>query len=230
MVIQTFTGTVIVKKALTDSVLFLQLMVPETFTFKAGQFASLKMTSDGVTKMKSYSICNAPSQRGILDLCVKIIDGGFASEIFKKIKIGEEFEMRGPFGHFVFDEADSSVEHWFLAAGTGVVPLYSMLQEYVSLFPRKQFVLLFGVRTKNDLFFDDDFKRLAKENSNFTYIPVLSREKWNGRSGHVQDHLPIDVKNKTFYICGLKELVLGAKELLVQRGVSFEKIKSERYD
>ncbi len=230
MAIQTFKGTVIVKKALTDSVFFFQFKIPDTFTFKAGQFASLKMTSDGVTKMKSYSICNPPSQCGVIDLCVKIIDGGFASEIFKKTNVGDEFEMRGPFGHFVFDESDFSDEHWFLGAGTGVVPLYSMLGEYVSRFPQKKFGLLFGVRSKKDLFFDEELRLLAKENNNFTYVPVLSREKWDGKSGHVQDHLPTDLKNKTFYICGLKELVLETKELLVQRGVPFEKIKSERYD
>ena len=136
MVIQTFKGTVIVKKALTDSVLFLQFNVPDTFTFKAGQFVSLKMTSDGVTKMKSYSICNAPSQQGTLCLCVKIVDGGFDSEIFKKTNVGDTFEIRGPFGHFVFHEDDSSDDHWFLGAGTGVVPLYSMLKEYVFLLPQ----------------------------------------------------------------------------------------------
>ncbi len=230
MVIQTLNGTVISKKALTESVIFFQLKIPETFTFKAGQFVSLKMTSDGVTRMKSYSICNSPSERSVVDLCVKIVEGGFASEIFKRTKIGDVFEMRGPFGHFVFNEDDSGDEHWFLGAGTGVVPLYSMLKEYVARFPQKKFVLLFGVRTTKDLFFDEDFRRLAKENTHFTYVPVLSREKWVGKSGHVQDHLPLNVENKTFYICGLKELVLETKELLVQRGASFEKIKSERYD
>lgn len=230
MAIQTLNGTVISKKALTESVIFLQLKIPETFIFKAGQFVSLKMTSDGVTKMKSYSICNPPSERGVVDLCVKIVEGGFASEIFKKTKVGDTFEMRGPFGHFVFNEDDSGDEHWFLGAGTGVVPLYSMLKEYVARFPQKKFVLLFGVRTTKDLFFDEDFRRLAKENTHFTYVPVLSRENWSGKKGHVQDHLPLDVKNKTFYICGLKELVLETKELLVQRGAPVEKIKSERYD
>ncbi len=230
MAIQTLTGTVISKKALTESVILLRLNIPETFIFKAGQFVSLKMTSGGVTRMKSYSICNSPSERGVVDLCVKIVEGGFASDIFKKTKISDVFEMRGPFGHFVFKEDDSSEEYWFLGAGTGVAPLYSMIEEYVSTFSQKRFVLLFGVRTTNDLFFDDQFKRLAEENVNFMYIPVLSREKWSGKGGHVQDHLPLNVKNKTFYICGLKELVLETKELLVQRGAPFEKIKSERYD
>ncbi len=230
MAIQTLNGTVISKKALTESVIFFQLKIPETFTFKAGQFVSLKMTSDGVTRMKLYSICNSPSERGVVDLCVKIVEGGFASNIFKETKVGDVFELRGPFGHFVFNEDDSCEEYWFLGAGTGVVPLYSMIQEYVSTFSQKKFVLLFGVRTTKDLFFDDQFKRLAEENANFMYIPVLSREKWSGKGGHVQDHLPLNVKNKTFYICGLKELVLETKELLVQRGAPFEKIKSERYD
>jgi len=35
--------------------------------------------------------------------------------------------------------------------------------------------------------------------------------------------------NKTFYICGLKEMVLETQELLRNKGVSKERIRVERY-
>lgn len=219
---------------LTDNVLFLKLKVPETVVFKAGQFVSLKVTDDTtippITKLKSYSIFNPPSEKGIINLGIKLIDGGFASEVFRKTKIGDTFELKGPFGHFTFDENCTSTEHWFLGAGTGVVPLYSMIAEYAGKFPQQKFVLLFGARTKQALFCDTEFKQLEKKHPNFQYFPVLSREEWAGKRGHVQEHLPADTQNKTFYICGLKELVLETKELLMQRSVSFGNIKFERYD
>ncbi len=230
MAISTFTSAVLERQQLTSSVILLKLSTPAEFTFKAGQFVTVKITSAGATRLKSYSICNPPRQRKTLDLCIKIVENGFASEIFQKTKSGDSFEIKGPFGHFVFDEASPHVEHWFLGAGTGVVPLYSMIAEHAARFPQKKFVLLFGVKSKLDLFLQEEIRDLLQRCPNFSYHPVLSREEWSGWRGHVQDHLPADVKNKTFYICGLKELVLDAKERLVRLGVAYDDIKLERYD
>ncbi len=228
MVISTFEGKVVKKKKLTDSVILLSMEIPEDFTFKAGQFVSLVIEKDGERKLKSYSILNKPSQKGLLDLCIKIIDGGFASEVFRETKEGDVFEIKGPFGHFVFDENDSCKERWFLGAGTGVAPLHCMITEFVEKCDEK-FVLLFGVRRKEDLFLHDVFLELAAKYDNFEYKPVLSREEWDGLRGHVQDNLPEDLHDKTFYVCGLKELVVETKELLAAKGVSTEAVKSERY-
>ena len=85
------------------------------------------------------------------------------------------------------------------------------------------------MREQKNLLYNREFMVLTKKHHNFSYVPVLSREQWS-KKGHVQDHLPRDVSGKTFYICGLKELVLETKELLVKRGVSLDCIKSERYD
>ncbi len=225
MAINTFTGKVVEKINLTDSVIKLSFEVP-TFEFKSGQFVSIVIRKGEEKKLKSYSILNKPSQKNKLDLAIKLIDDGFASEVFKEVVVGTEFEIKGPMGHFVFEDDDN--DKWFLGAGTGVAPLHSMITEHVSK-SDKQFVLLFGVKTQKDLFLHSDFLKLASDHDNFEYKPVLSREEWDGLKGHVQDHLPGDSENKTFYICGLKELVLETKELLVKKGVALESIKSERY-
>ena len=225
MTIQTFTGKVVEKKKLTDSVIKLSLEVP-SFEFKAGQFVSIVVRKGEEKKLKSYSILNKPSQKNKLDLVIKLIEGGFASEAFDKTEVGNEFEIKGPMGHFVYEEDDK--DKWFLCAGTGVAPFYSMITEYVAKSDKK-FVLLFGVRTQKDLFLHEDFLELAAKHDNFEYKPVLSREDWTGLKGYVQNHLPEDLDGKTFYICGLKELVLETKEKLVEKGVVPEAIKSERY-
>ena len=227
MVIHSFTGNVVDKRQLTNDVIVLSFDIPDDFSFKAGQFVTLFIEKDGERKPRSYSILNPPSKNG-LDLCIKIVKDGFASEIFDNCKIGDSFEIKGPLGHFVFDEEDTNPEVYFLCAGTGVTPFYSMVKEYLSKTDRS-FTLLFGVRIRENLFLADEFESLAKEFDNFTFQPVLSREEWDGRKGHVQDHLPEDCKNKTFYICGLKELVLETKEILSSRGVNPSNIKSERY-
>jgi glycine betaine catabolism B len=225
--ISSFSANVLQNKYLTPDVILLSLKIPEDFSFQAGQFITIMIENSGEQKSRSYSILSPPSQKNQLDLCIKIVSDGFASEVFTKTKMGDSFALKGPFGHFIFDQ-ETTNDHVFLGAGTGVAPLYCMIKEHL-LNSSKQFTLISGTKTQQDLLFNQDFLDLQKTSKNFTYVPVLSREPWDGQKGHVQDHLPADLQNKTFYICGLKELVLESKELLLSKGVKPENIKFERY-
>ncbi|HLD40502.1 MAG TPA: FAD-binding oxidoreductase [Candidatus Nanoarchaeia archaeon] len=229
MPIHTFQATVLENKKLTDDVIFLSLSAPTEFSFRAGQFITLRLENGSEFRLKSYSVLNPPSEKGKVDLCIKLIAGGFASEILRKAKKGDSFQVKGPLGHFAFEEDDLNQEIWMIGGGTGVAPLYSMLKEHLAGYKNTKFVLVFGVKEKKDLFFDTEFQQLARKYANFTYIPTLTREEWKGAKGRVQAHLPANVENKTFYICGLKELVLETKEILVKKGVALKNVKSERY-
>lgn len=226
-----FTGTLVEKTFLTKDVVFLSFRVPEEFTFKAGQFVNMRIPSTQETKMRSYSILNPPSQKGWLKTCVKIVPEGFASGVFAQATIGLQIPMKGPLGLFTFDEQSPNKEQWFIGTGTGITPFYSMILEHLPKHPNKKFVLLFGVRTREDLFLHHEFQALAQEYSHFTFMPTFSREEpsGNGLTGRVQRHLPEDLHNKTFYICGLKELVLETKELLLSKNVAHQNIHVERY-
>lgn len=225
--IQTITGVLAKKRYLTDDVLFLSFTVPKEFTFQAGQYVMIQMTRNGVARLKPYSVLSPPSQKGALDFCVKIIEGGFASEGFKEMEPGGEFIFKGPLGRFLFDEQGE--DHWFICTGTGMTPFYSMLREHLPKHPQKQFTLLFGVRTRQNLFLHEKLLELAATHHNFSYIPTLSRDEWDGKTGRVQAHLPANLQDKTFYICGLKELVLETQELLLKKGVAPQNIHFERY-
>lgn len=229
MPIHSFQATVLGHKKLIDDVIFLSLSAPKEFSFLAGQFITLRVEQGVEFRMKSYSVLNPPSEKGKVDLCIKIVDGGFASEVLKKAKKGDSFQIKGPFGHFVFEEDDKNKEIWLIGSGTGVAPLYSMLKEHLATSKNKKFVLIFSVREKKDLFLDEELTQLEKKYAHFTYIPTLTREKWKGATGRVQEHLPADLENKTFYICGLKELVLETKEALLKKGAALKNVKSERY-
>ncbi len=229
MTVSQFPATLQEKKYLTNDVMFLSFTIPDTISFQAGQYVIIEMSHDGQRRLKSYSILNPPSERGKIDLCVAIIPGGFASELFKIMPLGDTFTFRGPLGHFVFEQENLSKEQWFVCVGTGLTPLYSMIKENVDRFPQRKFVLLFGDKTRKDLLFHQEFMEMEEQHPNFLYLPVLSRENWEGKRGHVQLHLPASVLNKTFYICGLKEMVLETQEVLRQKGVAPENIKVERY-
>lgn len=227
MAIPSFTVTLLEKKDLTSDVVQLTFAVPADFSFLAGQFITLKITNQGVTKPRSYSILSPPSQQGTIDLCVKIVPGGFASQAFVQMNPGDKLPAIGPFGRFVFQEQEQ--EHWFIGTGTGVTPFYSMLKEHLPRHPQKRFHLLFGVRYRQDILYQEDFAAWQEAYPWFTYDITLTGEAWEGPQGRVQKHLPADLQRKTFYICGLKDLVLETKALLEARGVPKARIHFERY-
>lgn len=230
MAIARFTTTVLERKELTEDVIILTLSCPEDFTFKEGQFVTLKVTKGGETKSRSYSILNPPSEKGKIDLCIKIVENGFASGVFKKTKEGNTFPVIGPLGHFVFNEDDENQEFIFLGAGTGIVPLHSMIKENLSKFPHKKFTLLFGVRHRKGRFLHEEFQELENQHENFIYVPILSREEGATNKGHVQNFLPEDLSGKTFYFCGLKTMIEQIKEVLSSKGVDSRNINFERFD
>lgn len=226
-ILKGFTSKLLKKEYLTEDVVLLTFSKPTDFTFKSGQFVNLEIKTVNETRFRAYSIMSQPKNKH-LQIVAKLVPGGLASEKFKVLSVGESLLIKGPFGRFFFQEEHIDKEQWLLAGGTGVAPFYGMLKTRISKHPTTNFRLVFSVRTQKDLFLHQDFKEMAKKN-NFTYHPTLTREDWNGKTGRVQKHLPKTVEDKVFYLCGLKDLVLDTKKVLMDHGVDKNLIIAERY-
>lgn len=224
-----FKGTLISKKYLAPDIVLLSFKLDKDFSFNAGQYVMVTVVYKNVKKLKAYSVFSNPSQKETLDLCIKIVENGFASQVFDKIEEGKELDMKGPFGRFFFDEENENKTQFFIGVGTGIAPFHSMIKEYLHKYPDKKFKLLFGARTRKDLVYHKQFLELERNNDNFEYIPTITREEWEGRQGRVQQHLEGDLSDTMFYLCGLKEMVLTTKDVLLENGVEPKNIKFERY-
>ena len=146
MALQTFKSKIIERKDLTDELIILSFSTPESFSFKAGQYVQLKIERKSEIKWKSFSILNPPKIKGHIDMYIKLINGGFASDVFKDAKEGDEFEIKGPLGLFTFNEKDDN-EVFFICVGTGLAPIHSMLLENVERYKKINFYLIFGSKT-----------------------------------------------------------------------------------
>lgn len=226
--VRKLTVKVVKIKHLTEEVIILTFNVPRDFNFESGQYLMFKMNDGKETKPRAYSILSPENEAGKIRFIIRLIPGGFASEIFRKTKINDTFDVEGPMGHFFFSK-DCNTEHWFISGGCGIAPLYSIIKKYLPVFTNKKFFLLFSIKTRKDLFFHEELTKLQKKCPNFNYLPTLTQECWEGRIGRVQIHLPKDLSNKTFYICGNKDLVLDVRKLLVDNNVDPNNIKFERY-
>lgn len=205
-------------KDLTQDVKMFVFERPEGFEFKAGQFVMIKF-DDEVSR--AYSIASSPSDESGLSFIIKLLEGGRGSEYLRKAKEGDEFNFKGPFGHFFLND-DSEKDIVLVGTGTGIAPLYSIL-----LSSNKKMKLFFGLRYVEDLFFQEKFK-------DFDCKIILSRpdESWDGEKGYVTDLIKaedFDFEKIQVYICGSKDMVDDVKGYFLEKGVPAEDIKNEVY-
>ena len=207
------------------------------FGFVAGQWLSFKANKpDGEEITRAYSIASPPGEDNRLALCLNRVQDGFMSNFLCDMKEDEEISCQGPFGDFIL--RPPLRDTLFIATGTGIAPFRSMLHWLLADPARhqdKQLWLLFGNRTKEDIYYHQEFLKLATQNSNFHYLPTLSRggSDWQGLRGYVQEHVPEIVEGRTAmhaYICGLDKMIKANRELLKGLGWDRKSILYEKYD
>ncbi len=235
----TLSAELVRSVPLSDFTRHLELEVKGTprFGFVPGQWLSVKATTpDGEEMTRAYSIASPPSDDNHIAFCLNRVDEGFMSNHLCGLAGGAEITFQGPFGNFILHPPLRDTI--FIATGTGIAPFRSMLQWLLAEHERhlgREFWLLFGARTEQDLYYRDEFEKLATLHSNFHFLPTLSRAgaDWKGLRGYVQEHVPNVVGSRSdmhAYICGLDKMVKANRELLKGLGWDRTAIRYEKYD
>jgi ferredoxin-NADP reductase len=216
----------------------LEFAVEQTphFEFQAGQFVSLLADHDGRQITRAYSIASPPRGNNTFDLCLNRVPDGFFSNWLCGLREGDQVRFHGPHGYFILKQPVR--DSIFVATGTGIAPIRGMIHWLLADPARHgnhQFWLVFGVRYQQDLYYDDEFRRLERDHSNLHYLPTLSRENpgWSGARGYVQEHVEKLAGVRTdmdAYICGLRDMVTANRGLLKKLGWDRKSILYERFD
>lgn len=229
------TAVLVRARTLTPEVRELTLLPDAVMDHVAGQWVSLKIPRGDEVLARSYSIASAARADGAVDIAVTRVEGGPGSTFLHAMALGSSLQMGPPMGFFTLPEA---LDHplLFVATGTGVAPLRAMLQHLRARPSPPAVTLVLGVRTPEDLLYDDEFRALAEASAWFRYEPTLSRSSpsWAGRRGYVQEHLPALVPSMPgchAYVCGLNAMLKDVRGVLkTDLGFTRERIHTERYD
>jgi len=205
------------------------------FDFEPGQFISIFAEKDGKRISRPYSIASNPENKEYLELCIKVVEGGFMSTYLHRVAPGTKLPSIGPLGRFVVPEPIRR-DTVFVATGTGVAPFVSMLGHIWAnnLDDGLDFYVVFGVRYVYDLIYRDLFERWARDHPNFHFFPTISKPEtpdWHGRVGYVQKILQEEIGdfgNKQAYICGLHDMCEQVRTLCQNLGFSL--VRFEKWD
>jgi CDP-4-dehydro-6-deoxyglucose reductase len=206
------------------------------FKFTPGQFVTLDLPiHEKVNKRwRSYSIASWPDGTNIFELVIVLLkDGAGTNYLFNEVSVGNEIIFRGALGVFTLKDTDLDKDLFLICTGTGIAPFRSMVHHIKNQnIAHKNIYLLFGTRTKADLLYFEELSRLQQDLPGFQYIPVLSREHWEGKKGYVHaiyEELCAAGQPAHFFLCGWKNMIDEAKLRITALGYDKKAIHQELY-
>ena len=143
---------------------------------------------------KPYSIASAPwelAKSGILQALVQVEDTGAPDPHLELAAPGTQIHLDGPFGTFGLPADYGDRPLLFVAGGTGIAPLRSMLIEHLSRPTKRRVALIYSARSADELAFRPELAALDSAGRIATYFTVTREEKpgWQGRRGRISEAL-----------------------------------------
>ena len=195
---------------------------------------------DEVT-IRAYSMANYPEEKGIMKFNIRVaspppgtdfLPGKMSSYLFT-LKPGDKVTIFGPYGEFFAKETDA--EMVFIGGGAGMAPMRAhIFDQLLRIHTDRKITFWYGGRNQRELFYVDEFDKLAEEHANFEWHLALSDqgiEDWDGFTGfihnviydeYLKDHpAPEDCE---YYMCGPPMMNAAAIQMLEDLGVERENI------
>jgi ferredoxin-NADP reductase len=200
---------------------------------RPGQFLTFSFLFDGKKETRCYSICSSTARSGYVEITPKRVNNGCVSVFLNdRAWVGMTVEATGPFGQFYLNPTeDRNVV--LIAAGSGVTPMVAMLRYIDDLCLETNAILIYCVRTGNDIIFRKELEDLQSRLPNFRCHVALSKPDpdWAGARGHIDRELIAkavpDLAGRVFFLCGPPPFMETAQALLKELGVGPERIRQE---
>ena len=198
--------------------------------------------------MRAYSMANYPAEGDVVMLNIRIatppfdrstgkfmrVSPGIASSYIFNLKQGDKVMVSGPFGEF-HPILDSSREMLYIGGGAGMAPLRSHILHLLKTLKitDRKISYWYGARSKGEIFYEEDFRKLEKKFPNFTFHIALSaplpKDNWTGYTGFIHDVIyenylihhdaPEDIE---YYMCGPEPMANAVEIMLDNLGVPCE--------
>lgn len=186
---------------------------------------------------KPYSIASAPwevERTGIMQLLLQIDDSGALDPHLELAAPGTLLDVEGPFGSFGLPPDSVNDALLFVAGGTGIAPLRSMLMERLSRTNVPAISMVYSARSPEAFAFRPELDALQDAGRVKIYFTVTRDDAgaWPGRRGRIDQDLlrtALPLADALCLICGPPLLVSDTTGLLEGIGVRTLRILTERY-
>jgi ferredoxin-NADP reductase len=203
----------------------------ELFLYRAGQAASL---AAGIAPTP-YSIASAPAetaQHGWLEFLVKVDGTNRFGAIVDTLQPGARLELTGPAGAFTLDRVLGNAPVLFIAGGTGIAPMRSMIREAIESRRELPLALVYSSRTPEEFAYLQELKELAGNGRlKLTLTLTGNAQDWThsrGRTG-IAHLAELVLPETTAFICGPPAMVTELPAALESLGLARDRIITESW-
>lgn len=220
--------------------------------FLPGQHLNIKVNILGIEYRRSYSISSIYKNSNIKITIKKVHNGIVSNFLCNKIKKGDLIEISKPEGHFTIEpDHERRQKYYFFAAGSGITPIFSMIQSLLEYEPKSILYLFYGNRNESDIIFHKELNELKLKYEGQLFIeytltqvkrsvlPFLSKtsKAWTGQKGRINEisisgflnNYPAKNQNHSYYLCGPGEFIENVKTALIKISIDPKSIHAEYF-
>ena len=212
-----------------------RISVPEEFSFTAGQFIMVSVpgfnNEKGFPIARPYSIASSPLTKGSVEICLSRVLEGRLSNKLHSLSEGDAINVTGPYGLFNLKEpvVDGTA---FIAAGTGIAPLISMIRTlYLKNFSG-EIKLFYGARNPKEFLYRTELESYSREKNMQLLLAASDPDAdWNGEQGIISEIALSRLKTEDIrvYICGPPRMVADTAKKLQEQGFRSDQIIKEQW-
>ncbi len=222
---------------LTHDIRLLEITIDNPLKFWAGQYVDITLPDQAITR--SFSMANPPGEAEKLAFIIKRYEGGaFSGQLDGGLEVGTGLSLRGPYGT-CFRREGRTGPLILVGGGSGMSPLWSILQDHVASGEERPVRFFYGARTEADLFYLDEIKALGEKLRDFQFIPALSDlgddADWSGERGFIHEVLrehingfDLDDEGEA-YTCGPPPMIDAVIPVLQIGGLDGDRIFFDKF-
>ncbi len=229
------TATIDAVSPATPRALHVRLRLDGPFSFAPGQAALVGAHGSG--ERRPYSIAVGPEEaarNGRLEFLIGLGADGTPGPHLPRAEPGARVDVEGPLGAFTFPDAPTERDFLFVAGGSGIAPIRSMLHHVLALDRGWRVSLAYSARVPEELAFDAELRSLARQ-SGLHYYPTTTRHSgdgWSGGRTRIDGSLLaqcITDPATLCFVCGPESLVHEVPRMLRELGIADARIRIEEW-
>ena len=208
--------------------------------YTAGQYITLVNVVNGEEVRRSYSISSTPALGEPLTIGVKRVENGYFSRLLvDKGKVGDRLRSTGAGGLFTLPEDIHAYRQvFFLAAGSGITPIFSLIKTALYQHPHLQLVLIYSNAAREKSIFREVLETLELEYPKQLRIEFLYSNTANLGKARLYRELLLELLKQyrnasddqtLYYICGPEAYMRMCLYTLQGEGVALENIRRENF-
>jgi len=238
--IRIFTAEVTELEMVSDNIrrARLKLISPSKISFLPGAFILLDIPPcPGAPRgtARSYSIASPPSSTNAFDINVKLLPSGISSGyIHNTLKCGDQVSFTGPYSGYPYCKETNPLI--CVAGGSGMSPILSLLRHLTDTGSEREIQYFFGSKTRGELPYSDELRKLEEKLPNFTFTPVVEtiepEDVGHLEHGLVTDAISrhvIDASTSSAYLCGAPGMIDACYTVLDERGLNNDRVFFDKF-